>query len=163
MDWTTLFTCVTSSLTTIVVAALGLYQSKKTKEAEEYRKLREKLDEKKHKELTKEKEEEEKRFQELEASVNAMQKDVRDLKDGMKILTTTNLQNIADQLSRLHTLQVGNLTCVESLSNVVLVIGETLDGSSVVNNSDKDRLSKSIERHHEVEEKVRKDLYNIIV
>lgn len=163
MDWTTLFTCVMTSITTIVVAALGLYQSKKTKETEKYRKLREQLDEEKHKELEKEKEEEEKRFQALEESMNSIKKDVRNLKEDMQVISKNNLQNIADQLSRLHTLQVGNLTCIESLSNVVLVIGETLDDSSMVESSDKDRLAKSIEHHHEVEERVRKDLYNIIV
>jgi len=162
MDWTTVFTCVMTSITTFAVAFLGLYQTRKSKEAEDYRKLREELETERQQKLELEKEEEENRLRALEESVNSMKSDVRTLKEDMQLLTNTNLLAIKDQLSHLHTLQAGSLSYMTSLSNVVVMIGEALDDSESINDADRKKITSSIEKHRELESKIHGELYNII-
>lgn len=163
MDWTTVITCVMSSITAIVVAAIGLYQKKKAEETVEYRRLREELEKEKQKQLEQEKKEEEQRLTSLENSVNSMKDDVKSLKDDMQELTKTNIVHINEQLNHLHVLQSSNMTYIESLSNVVLGIGEILDDSDTVSESDKKKMTHSIDTHKRTEAELHNKLYNIIV
>ena len=156
MDWTTVITCVMSSITAIVVAAIGLYQKKKAEETVEYRRLREELEKEKQKQLEQEKKEEEQRLTSLENSVNSM-------KDDMQELTKTNIVHINEQLNHLHVLQSSNMTYIESLSNVVLGIGEILDDSDTVSVNDKKKMAHSIDTHKRTEAELHNKLYNIIV
>lgn len=163
MDWTTAFTCIMSSLTTIVVAAIGLYQKKKAKETTEYRRLREELEQEKQKQLDQERKKEEQRLASLEESVNSMKDDVKSLKDDMQILTKTNMVHINEQLSHLHVLQSSNMEYIESLSNVVLGIGEILDDSETVSDNDKKKLLHSMDTHKHTQSELHNKLYKIIV
>lgn len=163
MDWTTIITCIMSSITTIAVAFIGIYQKKKAKETEEYRRLKEELYIEKQKQIEQEKEKEEQRLVSLENSIKSVKDDVKSLKDDMKQLTQTNMVHIKDQLSRLHTLQSSNMAYIESLSNVVLGIGEILDDSDTVNESDKKKMTQSINAHKKTETELHNKLYNIII
>lgn len=162
MEWTTVFTCIMTSLTTIVVTILGLYQSKKAKETEEYRKLREQLDEEKRKEEERKSKEEEERLLALEKSINSVREDVQVLKEDMGKITGKELSVISEQLNHLHTIQIGSFKCIESLSDVVVTIGTTLDDSSAVDEQDKRRLADAISQHKKVNSLVHNELYNII-
>ena len=162
MDWTTVFTCVMTSVTTIAIAVLGFFQTKRSKETEKYRKLKDQLEAERQKKVDEEKMKEEKRLQALEASVNDMKTEVQALKEDMLGLTSKNLANIQQQLAHLHVLQTGNMTYIESLSNVVLAIGETIDDSPSITASDKAKLSDMIKDHRKVASETRSGLYNII-
>ena len=162
MDWTTVFTCVMTSATTFAIAVLGFLQTKRSKETERYRKLKDQIEAERQKKIDEEKLKEKERLQALETSVNDMKIEVQALKEDMMELTSKNLTNIQQQLSHLHILQTGNMTYIESLSKVVLAIGETIYDSPSITASDKVKLSEMIKDHRKVESETRNSLYNII-
>lgn len=162
MEWTTIFTCIMTSLTTITVAILGLHQSKKAKETEDYRKIRDQLETEREKESERKSMELEKRFKALEKAVNSVQEDVKDLKEGMKAITDKDLIEISDQLKHLHSLQIGSFKCMESVSDVVIIIGTALDDSTAVSASNKKKLADAIDEHKKSQTLIRSELYNII-
>lgn len=166
MDYTTILNCVMSSITTIAVAFLGYFQSKKAKENEEYKKLREQLEEERNKKAQEKEEKEEKRLRELEQIVSSLNKDVKNLNDCVDKLSnsqTKDIKDINEQLEHLHTIQTDNFSYMQSLSNVVTTIGESLHDSGTVDANSKDKITQSIENHRKTEQEIHKKLYNIIV
>lgn len=162
MDWTTLITCIMTSLTTISVAVLGLAQSKRAKETAEYKKLREQLESERQQKQESKEQEDAKRLEAIEKSLREMKSDVEGLKSDMHILTNSELANIMQQLSHLHTFQADNFAYMQSLSNVVLAIGESLNESDAVDKEDKEKMNNTIESHRKIEQAIYKKLYSII-
>lgn len=163
MDYTQVFTAIMSAATAISVAALGVYQTKKTKETEAYKKLKDNLEKERAEKIAEKEEAEEARLQSIEELMKDMQCEISELKNDMKTLSEITLKNIEDQLSHMHTLQTDNFSYMRSLSGIVLTIGEGLNDSSAVDNASKDQIEKSIEDHKKMEIEIQKNLLNIIV
>ena len=155
MDYTTIFTCIMTSITTLSVAFLGYFQSKKAKENEEYKKLREQLEEERNKKAQEKEEKEEARLQELERIVQS-------LNDCVEQLTKCQIKEMYEQLEHLHTFQTDNFSYMQSLSNVVTTIGESLHDSGTIDVKSKEKITKSIESHRKTEQEIHKKLYNIV-
>lgn len=162
MDYTTIFTCIMTSITTLSVAFLGYFQSKKAKENEEYKKLREQLEEERNKKAQEKEEKEEARLQELEGIVQSLNDDVSELTDCVEQLTKCQIKEMYEQLEHLHTFQTDNFSYMQSLSNVVTTIGESLHDSGTIDVKSKEKITKSIESHRKTEQEIHKKLYNIV-
>ena len=162
MDWTTIVTCILTSITTISVAALGLYQTRKSKETEDYRKLRDSLEKERQEKLKEEKEREEERLDAIEKSLKEMRTDVESLKDDMDTLKTTNITGIKTQLEHLHLIQTSNFSYIESLSNVVVQIGESLDSSNAIDDNNKKSMTEQITNHKAIESRIHQQLLQVI-
>ena len=162
MDYTTIFTCIMTSITTFSVAFLGYYQSKKTKENEKYRKLCAQLDEEKSRKAQEKEAKEEARLRELEKIVQSLNDDVTELTDCVEQLTNIQIKEMHEQLDHLHTFQTDNFSYMQSLSNVVTTIGESLHDSGTIDLNSKEKITKSIETHRKTEQEIHKKLYNIV-
>lgn len=152
-----IFGIVMSAFTSIVVAALGLYQTKKTKETAEYRKLKDEKED-----LIREKEEESRqklntRLDNLEQSVTSLTKEVNTLSNGV------DMKKIENQLSQLHILNEVNFEYVQSLSGVVSTIGESLSSSPILSEDDKANMENKIDAHKTKESDITSKLYKITV
>lgn len=166
MDYTTILTCIMSSITTFAVAFLGYFQSKKVKEDDEYKKLRDQLEEERNIKTQEKEEQEEKRFHELEKIVESLSNDVVNLTDCVDRISETQVKDISDinnQLKNLHTIQTDNFSYMQSLSNVVTTIGELLHNTDEFDLNSKDKIAQSIENHRKTEQEIHKKLYNIVV
>ena len=152
MDYTTIFTCIMTSITTLSVAFLGYFQSKKAKENEEYKKLREQLEEERNKKAQEKEEKEEARLQEFERIVQSLNDDVSELTDCVEQLTKCQIKEMYEQLEHLHTFQTDNFSYMQSLSNVVTTIGESLHDSGTIDVKSKEKITKSIESHRKTEQ-----------
>lgn len=159
---TTIITAIMSSITTIVVAMLGVFQARRAKETSEYKKLQDELNAEREKQRKIKEEEDEMRWVNIEKSVEKIQHNVEQLEKDLGNLTDNSLSDIAEQLSHLHLLQTDNFGYIQSLSNVVLTIGETLNDSDVLDDESKSKMMKSISTHRDNEEKLHKKLYTII-
>lgn len=163
MDYAAIFNTIMASLSTILVAYLGYRQNRKTKEDEEYRRLREQYDEERAEAIKKEKEEEEKRLKKIESNIQDLHDDVEKLHETMNDIVKLDLEEITKQLKNLHTMQTNNFSYIGSLSNVVVNIGESLARSDVLNDTTNDHLSEIIEEHRKIETDIHTQLYKMIL
>lgn len=152
-----IFSIIMTSVTTVIVAIIGLHQAKVEKRNEEYRKLEEE-----HNEMLQELEEKrqrsyDERFNKLESEVKEMRIGFDELRDEFDLLKLSN------QLTQLHTLNELNFEYVQSLSGVVSIIGEVLVSSSIMDNNTKDRMQKQIDDHKREREKISSGLIKIII
>lgn len=151
------FGMLLSAFTTLAVAWMGVQQSKKTKETEEYRKLKDEKDA-----LLREKEEESQK--QLNERLSNMESHIASLSGEMTALNDEiDMKKIESQLSQLHVLNEVNFEYVQSLSGVVSAIGESLTSSTLVSDDDKEKVEKKIDDHKEKEGKITSNLYKITV
>ena len=148
---------------TVFVAVLGWQQRVKRKDDEAYRELREKLEKEKEDAILKKKEEEEKRLTSIESNISELTKDVGKLQEIVKELTAEQLTDIKNQLKNLHTMESNNFVYIRSLSNVVVTIGEVLNGSSTIESKSKDKLDECIEEHKKKESDIHERLIKLIM
>lgn len=148
---------------TVFVAVLGWQQRVKRKDDEAYRELREKLEKEKEDAILKKKEEEEKRLTSIESNISELTKDVGKLQEIVKELTAEQLTDIKNQLKNLHTMESNNFVYIRSLSNVVVTIGEVLNGSSTIESKSKDKLDECIEEHKKKESDIHEILIKLIM
>lgn len=162
MDWTQILVCILSSITTLSVAALGLYQTKKARETEEYRKMRSEIDQKNLDLAEAAKKKQEERLQKMESDLKELRTDVSDLKRAMNESGTT-IKNISSKLGTLHTISSNNFVYMESLSNVVMEIGQSIDDIQEVPDDEKNKLFMLINEHRQQGQKLRKEVYSCII
>ena len=160
---TELFSILVNAAVTIFVAILGWQQRAKRKEDEAYRELREKLEKDKEDAIMREKEEEEKRLVSIESSISRLSKDVGELQETVRELSTEQLTDIKNQLKNLHTMESKNFGYIRSLSNVVVTIGEVLNGSTTIESKSKDKLDECIEEHKKKESDIHEALIKLIM
>ena len=152
-----LFSIIMTSLTTIIVAAIGLRQAKVEKQNEEYRRL-----EGEHADMLRDLEE--KRQQSYDKRFNKLESDVKEMRDDLNAIKEEfDLLKLSNQLTQLHTLNQLNFEYVQSLSGVVSIIGEILVSSTIMDDSTKDRMHKEIDKHKHETEKISSDLIKIII
>lgn len=146
-----------TAFTTITVAVIGAYQKKKSKETSEYRKLKEE-----NERLQQEKEnawrnDHDTRLKRIENSISTLTGEVTNLKDGK------HFEMIESQLSQIHTLNQVNFEYMQSISNVVMLVGDAVAESNIINDHDKRKLDKELNEHKDKEEDITKKLYKIII
>lgn len=146
-----------TAFTTIVVAVIGAYQKKKSKETSEYRKLKEE-----NERLQREKEnawrnDQDIRLKRIENSISTLTGEMTNLKDGK------HFEAIETQLSQIHTLNQVNFEYVQSISGVVKLIGDAMVDSNIINEHDKQKLDQELSEHRDKEDDIAKKLYKIII
>ena len=146
-----------TAFTTIIVAVIGAYQKKKSKETSEYRKLKEE-----NERLQQEKEnawrnDQDIRLKRIENSISTLTGEVTNLKDGK------HFEAIESQLSQIHTLNQVNFEYMQSISSVVTLVGDAVAESDIINDHDKQKLDKELNDHKDKEEDITKKLYKIII
>lgn len=146
-----------TTFSTIVVAAIGVYQKKIEKKNDDYQKLREENEQLTNEERKRNAQKEEERFLRLEKSVERLSTDVSELKKSI------NLDNISKQLTQLHSLNELNFEYVQSLSSVVTNVAESLVSSHSLNEDTKEKLMAETDKHKKIEDDITKRLYKFTV
>ena len=157
------FGIIFNAAVTIVVAILGWQQRVKRKEDEQYREVREQLEKEREDNLLKENEEKERRLKSIEDSISNLSKDVGELQKTVTALSTEQIDDIKHQLKNLHIMESNNFVYIHSLSNVVVTIGEVLNGSTTLDSKAKDKLDECIEQHKKKETGIHEKLIKLIM
>lgn len=148
---------VISSLTTIIVAVIGVNQNKRAKESEEFRNLtleNERIRKEREKEI---KEEEELRLKGIENMIGNLRQDIKDIRKGL------NIDELNTQLDHLHTLNTINFEYIQSLSNVVVTVGECISSSEALNETGTAKMESEIDKHKKKEDDINKQLLQLIM
>lgn len=148
---------VISSLTTIIVAVIGVNQNKRAKESEEFRNLtleNERIRKEREKEI---KEEEEERLKSIEDMIGNLRQDIKGIRQGL------NIEALNNQLDHLHTLNTINFEYIQSLSNVVVTVGECISSSEVLNETGTTKMESEIDKHKQKEDDINKQLLQLIM
>ena len=156
-DYADIFYNVLSTITPILVAIIGVIQNRTIKNEKEYRKLREEkelLEQQQKEELERKHDE---RLLNLETSISKVNEEVVFLKERM------NIQKLEHQLSNLYILNEFNFEYVRSISNIVVMVGETLISTNILDEKSKDRLQDEVNNHKEKEHKLANELYKVLV
>ena len=156
VDIANIFYLIMSAITPIAVAVLGYLQNKKLKNDAAYRKLREEKEQLEQQQKKEVDERNNKKLNTLETSIFKLTNDVKDLKEDVDI------QRIEQQLTQLHTLSEFNFEYIQSLSSIVLVMGETISSSDMLDNESKTRLQHEVDAHKKKEIEMASDLHKLI-
>lgn len=146
-----------TAFTTIIVAVIGAYQKKKSKETSEYRKLKEENERLQQEKENAWRDDQDTRLKRIENSISTLTGEVTNLKDGK------HFEAIESQLSQIHTLNQVNFEYMQSISNVVTLVGDAVAESNIINDHDKRKLDKELNEHKDKEEDITKKLYKIII
>lgn len=160
---TDLMGILVNGIVTVVVALIGLQQRASKRDNDKYREMREQLEKEKEDKLMKEKQEEEKRLISIETSIQGLSKDMNKLQETVKTLSEEQFDDIKDQLKNLHTMESNNFVYIRSLSNVVVNIGEVLNGSTTIDEKAKDKLDECIDQHKKKETDIHEMLIKLIM
>ena len=153
----TFFGVIMSSVTAIAVAAIGYFQAKSNKKQEEYNRLREENERIVREQEEQRKHEEEERLLRIEAKIETISSEVVEIK------SSNNMANIEKQLNKLHTLNAMNFEYIQSISNAVCALGESISTSESLTTSERKKLESGIAAHKEKENHIVEKLYNIVV
>lgn len=148
---------VISSFTTIIVAIIGVNQNKRAKASEEFRELtleNERIRKEREAEI---KEEEELRLKSIESTIKDLRQDIKDVRKSFDI------DELNTQLEHLHTLNTINFEYIQSLSNVVVSVGECISCSGVMNDEAVTKMESEIEKHKNKEDNINKRLLTLIM
>ena len=152
-----IFSIIMTTLTTIVVAAIGLYQKKIEKKNDDYQKLREENEKLLNEERKRSAQKEEERFTKIEQSVAQLSTDVSDLKNSI------HLDDISKQLTQLHSLNELNFEYIQSLSGLVINVAESLGSPHSLSKGVRDKMNSETEKHRKTEDNITKRLYKFTV
>lgn len=158
-----LFGVITNGIVAIVVALISYKQKVRDKKDEEYRELQLQLDAEREERLLKEKKENEERLESIEKSVKTLSSDMETLKTCVKDLSIKEVQDIKKQLRNLHIMESENFIYIQSLSNVVVNVGETLNESVLIDDDAKEILENCITEHKKQESDIHTKLYKLIL
>lgn len=154
---------IVTSVVAIFVAYLGYKQNVKTKEDEEYRKLKDQLEAEREEREREEKAESEQRLKGIEEQIVKMSENVNTLNDTIETLKDKNIPKIMDQISHLHTMESKNFDYIQSLSNVVVDIAETVTESYAVDDEAKAKIKSTISTHKKSEQDIHTQLIKLIM
>ena len=139
-----------TSFTTIMVAVIGYKQNKRLKETEEYRKLQNE-----NNRLIAEKE---------EARLVSIESKISDASDNItKLKNDININDIRSQLEKIHVLNQSNFEFSQSISTVIVLLGEYMVRSDSISEFDKKRLTSEIEDHKKKEDDITSKLVKIVM
>lgn len=152
-----LISIVMTAITSIGVAWLGMIHNRKEKKDSEYRELQATNEQLKQEKNEIEKKQHAERLEKIESSLESLSKDVSSITEAL------DLNTVEKQLSNLHILTQTNFKYIQSLSNVVITIGEVVDDLESVDDSNRNKLRIQIEDHRKTEDEVNNQLYSIII
>lgn len=156
-DLVSLINIIMTAFTTITVAVIGAVQKKKSKETSEYRKLKDENERLQQEKEDAWKENQNTRLKRIENSISVLTGEIANLKDG------NHFEIIENQLSQIHTLNQVNFEYMQSISNVVKLIGDAVSESDLIDDDAKVRLDKELSDHNDKEDEIVKKLYKIII
>ena len=148
-------TCI-SAFAAIAVSIIGVIQVKETKKNAADKKLREENEQLLQEKLQKEKEEQLEEMREMKQMLEKLTNEVSELRKEYDIA------NIEKQLAQLHFLNEFKIEFIQSLSSVVLIMGDTLATSSTIDDDERDRLRSKVAEHTSKERELTKKLVKII-
>lgn len=141
------------AVTPIIVAYLTYRTNKKSKEDKEYRELREKYEEEIRVNQEKKRQE---RDEELDKKFSGLKEDLNKVQTELKEFDT---KAITKQLDDLVEISEINLEYSQSLSKVVVTIGEAIRDSDIIESCD---ISDAIREHQDNERKITNKLYKVL-
>lgn len=145
-----------SAFATIAVAILGFIQLRESKKNEADRELRAQNEQLQEEARKREKEEQNEQMQEMRNAIEALTTEVKELRQDYDI------SNIEKQLNTLHFLNEFNFEYIQSLSNVVLNMGDALSSSSTIDDSVRGTLKNEISKHKTLEKEITQKLVKIV-
>lgn len=155
-NYVNIFYTIMSAITPIAVAILGIYQTRQEKRNRTYREYREENEQLRIKEEEAYKRAQEEKLHTMEQSMERVCKELNELRKDV------DMQKVEKQLNQLHILNEFNFEYIQSLSSVVLVMGETISSSSMLDASAKQRLQIEVENHKKKEAGITNKLYKVI-
>lgn len=155
-NYANIFYLIMSAISPIAVALLGFYQTRKEKRDKSYREYREENERLRMKEEEKYKQTQEERLQAMENSMEKLCQELNELRKDVDI------QKVEKQLNQLHILNEFNFEYIQSLSSVVLVMGETISSSDLLDEPAKQRLQTEVMNHKHKEAGITNKLYKVI-
>ena len=151
------FTIILPAISPIIFAVLAFLQNRKIKADERYRNERKKTESLREKERKREEEAQASRLKEIEESISKLNHEVKDLRSDIDI------QKVERQLDQLHVMNSLNFEYVQSLSDVVITIGDAMASSTLIDDSVKKKLAREVGSHKNKENTVMQELIKIIV
>lgn len=155
-SYVNIFYLIMSAISPIAVAILGVYQTRKEKRDNSYREYREENERFRLEEEEKYKKAQEEKLQDLEKALEKMCEEINTLRKEIDI------QKVEKQLNQLHILNEFNFEYIQSLSSVVLVMGETISSSTLLDDTAKQRLQIEVANHKNKEAGITNKLYKVI-
>lgn len=151
-----IFSMVVTAITPIAIAVIEVKNAKRAKSDKAYRELREQNEQLQKAEDKREREETNAKFNNITETVNKLLTDVEELREEVDI------QKIERQLEQMHKLNEFNFEYIQSLSSVVLVMGDTLATSNLLTEDSKEKIQKEITFHRNKEADITRNLYKVI-
>lgn len=155
-SYANIFYLVMTAISPIAVAILGVCQTRREKRNVTYRQYREENEQLHLKEEEKYKKAQEEKLQAMEKSMEKLCEELNALRKEVDI------QKVEKQLNQLHILNEFNFEYIQSLSSVVLVMGETISSSSLLDDASKQRLQTEVANHKNKEAGITNKLYKVI-
>lgn len=135
---------IIACITPIILAFIGLRQTKANKKVEEYTKLSKELAEMRDQEEQRQKKELDAHFKKIEDSFEDLKRDFSTISEQVE-----KLSKLDRQLSSLIELSQVNFEFCQSLSTIVSGIADALDSTDVINSAD---LKAQLAEHHKTEQ-----------
>lgn len=135
-----IITCVTP----VILAIIGLRQTRANKKVEEYTKLNQELAEMRDKEEQRQKKELDEHFKKIEGSFDDFKQEFSSLSEKVE-----KLSKLDRQLSSLIELSQVNFEFCQSLSTIVSGIADALDSTDAINS---EGLKSQLAEHHKTEQ-----------
>ena len=148
-------TCITA-LASIAVAVIGFIQMRESKKNEADRALRAQNEQLQEEKRQHEKEEQDEQMREMKEMITALTEEVKELRQDYDI------SNIEKQLNTLHFLNEFNFEYIQSLSSVVINMGDALSSSSTIDDGARGTLRDEITRHKKMEKEITQKLIKIV-
>lgn len=150
------FSIIVTAITPIVLGILTLFQVKREKRTKEFHQMQKELEDSRAEREQKKEKEHEERLQRMETSINGVTETVKELQESLDI------GQMETQLERLHVMTELNFSYIQSLSNTVIVIGDALASSDVMDKDSSDKLDQALTANRQMEEEISKNLLKIL-
>ena len=135
-----IITCITP----VILAVIGLRQTKANKKVEDYANLSKELAELRDKAEQRQKEELDEHFKKIESSFDDLKRKFTTISEQVE-----NLSKLDRQLTGLIEISKVNFEFCQSLSTIVSGIADALDSTDAINSAD---LKKQLAEHHSTEQ-----------
>ena len=152
-----IFATIMTAITPLLIAILGYFQVKKEKEDKKYRELREETEKLQKEKENAERDEHNTKLENMQKNMDHLVTEVAELRKDVDI------QKIEKQLNQLHSLNEFNFEYIQSLSSVVLIMGDTMADMPGLDADSKTRLRREIDAHQKKEGTIVSQLYKVLI
>ena len=155
-EYSSIINTFITAFASIAIAIIGVFDIRKAKKDEADKKLREENEKLQEEKRKREKEEQLEETRELKRMLAELTNEVTQLREDY------DMSKIEKQLNKLHFLNEFNLEFIQSLSSVVLIMGDTISASSIVDDDTRNTLRQELSRHKKSEQEITQKLVKII-